>query len=101
MTKPVTHQGDLAKLPRALVPLLERKQWCIWRWTLKPDGSWQKPPFIATQPDRHASTSDPNTWADYTTALVMVQTGNAMFSRVRRSPALGTIGVMPESRSEM
>src|SRR6516164_896497 len=77
MTNPVTHQGDLAKLPRALAPLLERKQWCIWRWTPKPDGSWQKPPFIATHPDRHANTKDPNTWADYTTALVTVQTGHA------------------------
>ena len=75
MTKPLTHQGDLAKLPRALAPLLERKQWCIWRWTLKPDGSWQKPPFIATQPDRHANTNDANTWTDYTTALAAVQTG--------------------------
>src|SRR6516164_4058717 len=76
MTKPVTHQGDLAKLPRALAPLLERKQWCIWRWTLKPDGSWQKPPFIATQPDRHASTTDPSTWADYANALAAAQTGH-------------------------
>jgi primase-polymerase (primpol)-like protein len=67
----------LAKLPRALAPLLERKQWCTWRWTPKPDGSWQKPPFIATQPDRHASTSDANTWADYSTALVAVQAGHA------------------------
>jgi hypothetical protein len=75
MTKPVTHQGDLAELPRALAPLLDRKQWCIWRWTPKPDGSWQKPPFIATQPDRHASTKDASTWTDYTTALAAVRTG--------------------------
>jgi hypothetical protein len=76
MTKPVTHQGDLAKLPRALAPLLERKRWCIWRWTPKPDGSWQKPPFIATQPERHANTKDASTWTDYTTALAAVQTGH-------------------------
>ena len=49
--KPVTHQGDLAKLPRALAPLIERPQWAVWRWTQKPDGSWQKPPFQALQPD--------------------------------------------------
>jgi len=77
MTKPTTHQGNLAKLPRALAPLLNREQWCVWRWTQKPDGSWQKPPYIATQPDRHASTSDPNTWTDYTTALAAVQAGHA------------------------
>ena len=76
MTKPLTHQGDFAKLPGALAPLLDRKQWCIWRWTPKSDGSWQKPPFIATQPDRHANTKDASTWTDYTTALAAVQTGH-------------------------
>ena len=49
MTKPTTHQRDLAKLPRALAPLIERPQWAVWRWTQKPDGSWQKPPYQATR----------------------------------------------------
>ena len=75
--KPVTQQRDLAKLPRALAPLIERPQWGVWRWTQKPDGSWQKPPFMATRPDRHASTTDPNTWSDYGTALATVQAGRA------------------------
>jgi hypothetical protein len=59
----------------ALMPLIERPQWVIWRWPQKPDGKWQKPPFMATQSDRHASTNDPNTWADYSTALIAVQAG--------------------------
>jgi len=59
------------------MPLIERPQWCVWRWTQKPDGSWQKPPFQALQPDRHASTNDPNTWTDYPTALAAVQAGYA------------------------
>jgi AAA domain len=75
--KPATHQGNLAKLPRALAPLIERKQWAVWRWIEKPDGSWQKPPFQALQPERHASTNDPNTWTDYATALAAVQAGRA------------------------
>ena len=50
--KPITHQRDLAKLPRALAPLIERPQWAMWRWTQKPNGSWQKPPYQAMQPDR-------------------------------------------------
>ena len=75
--KPVTHQGDLAKLPRALAPLIERPQWCVWRWTQKPDGSWQKPPFQAMHPDFHGNVKDPNTWADYDAALDAVQTGRA------------------------
>src|SRR5215469_13953216 len=75
--KPITYQRNLAKLPKALAPLIERKQWAVWRLTQKPEGSWQKPPFMALQPDRHASTNDPTTWADYTTALATVQAGHA------------------------
>jgi hypothetical protein len=75
--KPITHQRNLAKLPRALAPLIERTQWAVWRWTQKPDGGWQKPPFIALQPERHASTNDPNTWTDYATALATVQARRA------------------------
>jgi primase-polymerase (primpol)-like protein len=66
--KPITHQGNLAKLPKALAPLIARPQWAVWRWTQKPNGSWQKPPFVAIQPERHASTTDPSTWSDYATA---------------------------------
>jgi hypothetical protein len=76
-TKPNTIQRNLAKLPQALAPLIERPQWCIWNWIQLPNGKWQKPPFIATQPQRHASTSDPSTWTDYTTALAAVQAGYA------------------------
>ena len=77
VAKPTTHQGNLAKLPRALAPLIERPQWAVWRWTQLPNGKWQKPPFMAVQPDRHASTNDPSTWTDYATALAAVQAGHA------------------------
>ena len=75
--KPSTCQDNLAKLPRALAPLIERPQWAVWRWTQKPDGTWQKPPFMALQPDQHASTSDPSTWTDYEAALDAVETRRA------------------------
>ena len=75
--RPTTHQADLAKLPRPLAPLIERPQWCMWRWTQLSNGGWQKPPYMATQPNRHASTKDPSTWADYPTALAAVQAGYA------------------------
>jgi AAA domain len=75
--KPTTVQRDLANLPPALLPLIERPQWCVWRWTQLPNGKWQKPPFMAAQPDRHASTTDPTTWTDYATALATVQAGHA------------------------
>ena len=74
--KPITHQGDLAKLPRALAPLIERPQWAVWRWTQKPMAVAEAA-VQATQPERHASTSDPSTWADYATALAAVQAGHA------------------------
>ena len=74
--KPNTHQADLTKLPRTLTLLTERSQWAVWRWTRQGNG-WQKPPFIATQPGQHASTKDPKTWTDYTTALATVQAGKA------------------------
>src|SRR6516225_4086657 len=41
-----------------------------------PNSKWQKPPFMATQPDRHASTSDPSTSTNYTTALAAVHAGH-------------------------
>src|SRR5262249_21423991 len=58
-------------------PLIERPQWAVWRWTLTPQGKWQKPPFMATQPERHVSTKDAATWSDYGTALAVVQAGQA------------------------
>jgi hypothetical protein len=74
---PTTYQGDLAKLPLALTPLIERLQWAVWRWTRQANGRWQKPPFQARDPWRHASTKDPSTWSDYATALAVVQAGDA------------------------
>jgi hypothetical protein len=76
-TKPTTHQKDLAKLPHAVGALLGRSQWAVWRWTELENGHWQKPPYMATQPQRHASTKDPSTWSDYSTALARVQAGDA------------------------
>jgi primase-polymerase (primpol)-like protein len=75
--RPTTCQTDLARLPHALAPLCERPQWAVWRWTLMQNGRWQKPPFMATHPHRHASTMDPGTWCDYHTALAAVQAEKA------------------------
>ena len=75
-TKPITQQADLAKLPRALAPLIERPQWCIWRWELTEKGPLAEAALSGTQPERHASTSDPSTWTTYSTALAAVQAGH-------------------------
>ena len=74
--KPAIYQTDLTRLPPALAPLIERPQWALWRWTQQDNGRWQKPPFMATQPERHASTKDPHTWADHGTALAAVKAGH-------------------------
>src|SRR5262249_50997019 len=75
--KPITFQRNLAKLPPALAPLIERPQWCVWRWIQKPDDNWQKPPFMAQQQERHAITNNPGPGTDYPTALAAVQAGYA------------------------
>src|SRR5262249_45118330 len=67
--------SDLAKPPAALQPLLVRPQWAIWRliW----DGvRWSKPPFQAHDPQRHASSADPATWADHSTAIAAAAAGH-------------------------
>jgi hypothetical protein len=74
---PTTVQGNLAKLPRALAPLVARQQWCVWHWERSAKGVWQKVPFRATEPQRHASSADPDTWSDYATALATVQANRA------------------------
>ena len=66
----------LAKPPKALALLLARPQWCVWRWEHKNDR-WQKPPFVATDRGRHASSADPADWCDYKTALAVVQENQA------------------------
>src|SRR5262249_53067171 len=79
-SRPQTYQADLARLPRALAPLIERRQWCVWRWTLQGNGAgrrWQKPPLQSARPDQHASSADPNRWSTYPEALAAVQAGNA------------------------
>jgi len=69
------HGHDRADLPAALVPLSKLDRWCIWRWVER-NGKRQKPPFQARDPDKHASTTDPTTWADYATALAAVRAGH-------------------------
>ena len=75
-TRPTTYQKNLAKPPAALALLRERPQWSIWRWTQLSNGRWQKPPFMASEPRRHASVNDPGTWTDYNSALAAVQAGH-------------------------
>lgn len=75
--KPDTCQGDLRKLPPALKPLRARDQWTVWRWVQQDNGNWQKPPFQAHDPQRHASSKKPTDWCSYAEALAVVEAGKA------------------------
>jgi hypothetical protein len=72
MRAPLTHNGNLTRLPAALEPLTELNRWVCWRLELRENGDgqqeWTKPPF---QPCdlRHARSNDPSTWDTYDRAV--------------------------------
>ena len=74
--KPQTYNGDLAKLPLALVHLREQQVWVCWCWFWN-GKKWTKPPYRADSPDRNASSSDPATWGTYERAIEQVRAGKA------------------------
>ena len=74
--KPQTFNGDLSKLPPALMHLRGEKVWLCWRWFWN-GKKFTKPPYRADDPERHASTSDPTTWGSYEEAIAQVQGGKA------------------------
>ena len=55
--------------------MLVRDQWTIWRLVETENGRRSKPPFMATAPQRHASSKDPHTWTMYAAAQAAVQDG--------------------------
>jgi hypothetical protein len=79
--KPQTQCCDLRRLPKALKPLLALPNFVNWKWEWKPNGgpdkigAWTKPPFIARNPSRHASTNDPKTWSDFDKAVETFKAG--------------------------
>ena len=73
---PRTHNGDLANPPAALSSLYQMPNWVAWRWQRGSHG-WTKPPFRATDPDRHAANNDPSTWSTRPAAVVAVLAGKA------------------------
>jgi hypothetical protein len=77
-TKPESFNGDLAKLPTALLPLTKHPRWVIWKWAqVEKTGKWTKVPYQPDQPGSKASSTDPATWSSYDTALRVYQKGRA------------------------
>lgn len=65
---PIGRLASQFSLPEPLAHLRQAARWVGWKWTQKPDGAWDKPPYRAAFPDFHASTTNPKTWATLDTA---------------------------------
>jgi hypothetical protein len=63
------------RLPEPLAQLRHTARWVGWKWTQKPDGGWDKPPFRADYPDFHASTTNPKSWVGLDVAERSLEAG--------------------------
>jgi predicted P-loop ATPase len=64
-------------LPSALAQFANERRWVVWRWETSKKGKPTKPPYRADSPKRKASSTNPNTWCDFNTALATYQAGKA------------------------
>ena len=104
MEKLKTHQRDLAKLPRALAPLIERPQWAIWRWTRT--SKWRVAEAAvpgARSAAEIPSSTDRSTWSDYPTGAPPSPPcrGNYLYARraESRPPSILTVCRDADTRS--
>lgn len=75
---PETHNGDFANPPVALTSLCLKPNWVTWKWQRAAKGTgWTKPPFCASDPDRHAANNDATTWGTRPAAVAAVLAGKA------------------------
>jgi hypothetical protein len=66
--------GTFHSLPPALQPYAAQPRWVLWRFETR-KGKTTKPPYQARAPRKHASSTSPQTWADFATALAAYQAG--------------------------
>jgi hypothetical protein len=57
------------KIPTVLAPLLEQPRWVVWKWVKDKNGKATKPPYQGRAPHNHASSTNPETWCDFDTAM--------------------------------
>jgi putative DNA primase/helicase len=74
-TRPNTHSGNLARLPRSLAPLIEKEHWVNWSWELR-EAKWTKPPR-RPRDLQFARSNDPSSWDRYDRALQRVRDRDA------------------------
>ncbi len=61
--EPLVVEGWADHVPQAIK---DRPQWVVWRYQLSKDRSrWTKVPYRADDPEAHASTTNPRTWATF------------------------------------
>jgi hypothetical protein len=77
--RPVSVQGDLRRLPKALEPLTTVPNWVGWKWEWRVDkkgvGKWTKPPVRPDAPSQYAKNNDSRTWGRYEQALAAFESG--------------------------
>jgi putative DNA primase/helicase len=51
-------------------------RWVVWKWEWSEDKrKWDKPPYRARDPRRHAKATDPKTWASFADAMTTYRRG--------------------------
>ena len=77
--KPETHNGNLARLPSALIPLTEETRWVNWSWDLRESGGveqWTKLPYRPCDL-KLAKSNDSSSWGSYDRAVARYKNGDA------------------------
>ena len=79
--RPRTFNGDLQRLPAALLPLTQEERFVVWRWEWRArkggGGRWTKPPYQTRYPKEPAKSNDPATWGRHQDAVAAVTAGAA------------------------
>jgi hypothetical protein len=58
------------KATEPLQPLLAQRRWVMWRYEARNGGGKpSKAPYVAADPNRHASSKEPRDWCDFETAI--------------------------------
>ena len=64
------------KLPDVLTKYAAQERWVTWKYEQR-GGKTTKPPYQARNPNRHASSTDPTTWAPFDMTLAAYRAGQA------------------------
>jgi Protein of unknown function (DUF3987) len=66
---PIDSLAARIKATEPLRPLLAQRRWVMWRYEARNGSKPSKAPYVAADPNRHASSKDPRDWCDFETAI--------------------------------